>query len=273
MRRVPMPSRDQVGRVPEMKRTPLDRRRVLKGAGFVGLGLLIPSELLDACTKTASSVSPSSVIQTGKHRETVVLTAHEASVVEEATARLIPGPSDDPSDPDPGARDAQVTRYIDTMLGALSRVPPPIFGGGPFSNRDGSKTDDFADFLPLTPVQYAAWSKRLAGLKQSYSAGVSALDRLAGGDFVTAPPSGQDRALVKNPSGFTTLLFTHAIEGMYSTPEYGGNAGAVGWQSIGFPGDVQPRGYDAVRVSDSDGPDPYTPSAISTKVLKLLQST
>lgn len=202
-----------------------------------------------------------------------MLSADEAEVVEEATARLIPGPTDDPSDPDPGAREAGVTRYIDTMLGALSLIDPPIFGGGPFSNRGGSNVDDFSDFLRLTSVQFAAWSYRLAGFRKSYAEGVVALDTLSGGDFATAATANRDHALVSDPGGFTTLLFTHAIEGMYSAPEYGGNAARVGWQSIGFLGDVQPRGYQPAEVSDSDGPDPYTPSEISRKVLNLLQST
>ena len=57
-------------------------------------------------------------------------------------------------------------------------------------------------------------------------------------------------------AGFRDLLFTHAIEGMYSVPEYGGNAGLVGWQDIRFRGDTQPVGYAPHEVSSSDGPDP-----------------
>jgi Gluconate 2-dehydrogenase subunit 3 len=232
----------------------------------MGLGVLVSSELLGACSKTATSLAKRT------SRSTSVLSVHEAEVVEEATARLIPGPTDDPSDPDPGAREANVTRYIDTMLGALSLVEPPIYGGGPFSDRGGSPVDDFSHFLRLTPVQYAAWSKRLAGFRASYTEGVKALDRLSGGDFTKASAASRDHALVTDPGGFTALLFTHAIEGMYAAPEYGGNAGTIGWQSIGFAGDTQPRGYEPAEVSNSDGPDPYVASELSTKVLNLLQA-
>ena len=41
-------------------------------------------------------------------------------MVEDATARIAPGPRDDPAEEGhPGAREADVTGYIDAMLGAL----------------------------------------------------------------------------------------------------------------------------------------------------------
>ena len=52
---------------------------------------------------------------------------------------------------------------------------------------------------------------------------------------------------------FTQLLFGHTIEGMYSVPEYGGNANLVGWQDIKWPGDIQPRGYTDAEVEGSAG--------------------
>ena len=71
-------------------------------------------------------------------------------------------------------------------------------------------------------------------------------------------------------STFTALLFEHTIEGLYATPEYGGNRGLVGWKDIGFPGDSQPRGYTSNEVERSDGPDPVDNAGIVADVLKLL---
>jgi gluconate 2-dehydrogenase gamma chain len=71
-------------------------------------------------------------------------------------------------------------------------------------------------------------------------------------------------------SAFTSLLFEHTIEGMYANPEYGGNRGLAGWKDIGFPGDIQPRGYSAQEVERSDGPDPVPGTPIVADVLKLL---
>jgi hypothetical protein len=55
---------------------------------------------------------------------------------------------------------------------------------------------------------------------------------------------------------FRAVLFTHAVEGTYCIPEYGGNARRTGWREIRYPGDAQPRGYSDAQVRDSDGPDP-----------------
>jgi hypothetical protein len=205
-------------------------------------------------------------------RPFLVFDAAQAAVIEDATARLIPGPLDDPEEAGhPGAREANVVRYIDIMLGALSVSPQAIFAGGPFSNRSGGTTDDMAKFIGLGPAEADAWRSRLSGYQAAYRRGIAALDGLTAGDFTAASNPEKDAALVKDPDGFVTLLFGHAIEGMYSCPEYGGNAGLVGWKDIDFPGDVQPRGYTAAEVSRSDGPDPYVPDPTGEKLLALIR--
>ena len=201
-------------------------------------------------------------------------TAHQAAVVQDATARIAPGPRDDPAEKGhPGAREADVTGYIDTMLGALtaSDSPPPIFAGGPWSNRHTFGPDLMAHFTRLDPVARIAWRKRLTTWQQQYSKGIKTLDKLAGGDFTKATPKKQDKILATpSVSAFTQLLFEHTIEGLYASPEYGGNRGLAGWQEIGFPGDIQPRGYTADEVSRSDGHDPVERTGIVADVIKLL---
>jgi len=203
-------------------------------------------------------------------------TAHEAAVVEDATARIAPGPRDDPAEAGhPGAREAGVTDYIDMMLGALGAlsgnepIPPMIFAGGPWSNRHAPGADLMASFLALDPVTRIAWRKRLAGWQHQYRQGITALDKLAGGDFTKARPAEQDKILA-GQGPFTALLFEHTIEGMYGNPEYGGNRGRVGWKEISFPGDIQPRGYPADEVERADGRDPVDDTGIVADVLKLL---
>jgi hypothetical protein len=205
-------------------------------------------------------------------------TRHQAAVVEDATARIVPGPADDPAEAGhPGAREAGVTNYIDLMLGALraleeSRTPPPmIFAGGPWSNRHTTGADLMASFIALDPVTRIAWRGRLAGWRQQYTRGIATLDKQAGGDFTKAAPATQDKILAgPDVSAFTSLLFEHAIEGMYGNPEYGGNRGLAGWKDIGFPGDSQPRGYPGGEVARSDGRDPAVSTPIVTEVLKIL---
>ena len=91
-----------------------------------------------------------------------------------------------------------------------------------------------------------------------------------------------DAVLTTNPvvsglpdgySGFTDMLFAHAIEGTYSVPEYGGNSGLRGWQDIAFPGDVQPRGYTDEQVSGPLNHRPYQHQPTVDAVLRLLTVT
>lgn len=210
---------------------------------------------------------------------------HQAAVIEDATARIAPGPRDDPAEAGhPGAREAGVTGYIDAMLGALSALEatdasggengapaPAIFAGGPWSNRHASGPDLMASFIAPDPVTRIAWRKRLADWQRQYASGIAALDKLAGGDFTKAAPAEQDKVLARpEVSTFLSLLFEHTIEGMYGNPEYGGNRGLAGWKDIGYPGDSQPLGYTGVEVERSDGRDPVDDTVIVVDVLKLL---
>jgi Gluconate 2-dehydrogenase subunit 3 len=196
-------------------------------------------------------------------------TEHQAAVVEAATARIAPGPKDDPAEAGhPGAREAGVTGYIDTMLGALkdgTLQHDKVFAGGPWSNRHTSGPDLMARFTPLSPVAQIAWRRRLTTWQTQYTKGISQLDKLAGGDFTAASHARQDKILTTQSVGeFRSLLFEHTIEGMYASPEYGGNKNLAGWKEIGFPGDVQPRGYSADEVERSDGHDPVGTGNVGT---------
>ena len=156
--------------------TPGPRRRALIAAIPVAVGLA-------ACTSSPK-------------REPATLrffTAHQAAVVEAATARIAPGPHDDPAEAGhPGAREAGVTGYIDTMLASLQ--DDKVFAGGPWSNRHTSGPNLMARFAPLDPVAKIAWRKRLTGWQAQYRLGIEQLDKLAGGDFTEKDPrrAGQD---------------------------------------------------------------------------------
>jgi hypothetical protein len=202
-------------------------------------------------------------------------TRHEAAVIQDATARIAPGPDDDPAERGhPGAREADVTRYIDTMLSALEQKAveqDQVFAGGPWSNRHTSGPDLMAMFIPLDPVSAIAWRKRLAGWQQQYRQGVASLDKLAGGNFTTVHKTAQDTILAKPAmSSFLQLLFEHTVEGLYSNPEYGGNRNEAGWTDIAYPGDIQPRGYTPAQVTQSDGPDPVGKEPVVTEALRFL---
>ncbi len=184
----------------------------------------------------------------------VWLSEEEYAVLSVACDRMIP-----PSDAGPGAASAGVPDYIDGLLGAFLFDPPRIWAGGPTSGRFGG-APAFATFHRLTALDELAWRMRIEGscglperefngpvigLQQRYRENLAAL----GADFAALEPSDQD-ARLRSLGDFTDLLYGHVCEGMYGAPEYGGNRGLAGWTSIGFDGDVQPRGWTDAEVSN-----------------------
>lgn len=177
----------------------------------------------------------------------VWLTDDELRVLGAAVDHLLPADGDDP-----GALDAGAVDYIDGLLGAFLFDPPRIWAGGPFSGRTGGDAR-FGEFTPLTGVDELCWRTRIegsrglrerefngpvVGLQEIYRDGLSAL----GSDFDECDHEERERRLRANRA-FARVVFEHACEGMYGAPEYGGNRDLCGWRSIGFAGDVQPRGW------------------------------
>ncbi|HLX87906.1 MAG TPA: gluconate 2-dehydrogenase subunit 3 family protein [Acidimicrobiales bacterium] len=181
----------------------------------------------------------------------VWLTDTEYRVLAAACARLIP------SDGGPGALEAGVPDYIDTLLGAFTFDPPRIWAGGPSSGRHGGE-NGFERFHRLGRLDELAWRMRIegsaglaerefngpvVGWQERYRLGLAEL----GPDFADCEPGEQDARLRASP--LTELMYVHCCEGMYGAPEYGGNRDLVGWRAIGFAGDVQPRGWTDDEVA------------------------
>ena len=127
------------------------------------------------------------------------LSAEHAAVLESMLARLIP--SDELG---PGAREAGVAGYVEAAL------------------RD--------------------WHSRHA---EAYAAGLGALEQRArtelGRGFAMCEPAEQDALLDaverdERDRPFFELARTHAIEGMFGDPRWGGNAGGAGWELLGYAG-------------------------------------
>jgi Gluconate 2-dehydrogenase subunit 3 len=183
----------------------------------------------------------------------VWLSDHEYLVLRAACAQMLPS-----EDGAPGAEEADVAVYIDTLLGAFTFDPPRIWAGGPTSGRMGGEAG-FARFHPLSALDELAWRMRIEGsrglperefngpvigLQEQYRQGLAAL----GDDFAAVDSDEQLRRL-RADEAFCELLYGHCCEGMYGAPEYGGNRDGIGWAYIGRDGDVQPRGYSDEEVS------------------------
>jgi gluconate 2-dehydrogenase gamma chain len=138
-------------------------------------------------------------------------TATEARVISAACERIFPGDENGP-----GAHEAGVIMYIDHQLAGPYGLDRYRYTKGPFVESD---------------PEHGYQGK--ANPQEIYREGLQRL----GVDFVDQDATKQDdrlRALEKTM--FFRLLRTHTIEGMFSDPLHGGNAGLIGWQLIGYPG-------------------------------------
>jgi hypothetical protein len=240
----------------------LTRRALVTRAGAIGVLAIVPPAALDALLASAPAAG-----ERGRF-----LSAHQLDTLRALTDRLIPGPPDDPS---PGALQAGVAEAIDLLLGAFNLSPPLIHAGGPFSNRAGSRRDDFAHFVPLDRQAELGWRIRLEGSRgmperefggpvigwqQIYTEGLAHLDQRSvsehGVTFAQATSAERD-ALLADPADkalqpFIAVALANSLEAMYGAPEYGGNLDLIGWSSNGWRGDSQPDGYSDEQVTKPD---------------------
>jgi Gluconate 2-dehydrogenase subunit 3 len=249
-------------RDPGLFESEVTRRGFVGAAGALGLLALAPPARVRALLDSARTAGARARF----------FTAGELDALVALTDRLIPGP---PEDPTPGAVDAGVAHAIDLLLAAFELDPPLIHAGGPFSNRAGSRHDDFAHFVPLDRQAELGWRIRLEGsrgirerefagpvigLQDIYRRGLAHLEersRRAFGVGFGAASSGQRDQLLADRSdaelqSFIGAALANTLEAMYGPPEYGGNRSSVGWSSNGWVGDTQPRGFSRARVTDPD---------------------
>jgi gluconate 2-dehydrogenase gamma chain len=185
-------------------------------------------------------------------------TPAEWDAIEAATARIIP------TDHDPGAREAQVVRFLDQFLSGIDYIYAAADGRG---------------FIRPCGIAATSWQARIEHRQRVYREGVRELETLARqrgeSRFVDLDERAQDDVLEllsglprpgpfepsqrddskvqqRGPAGgappptnqpitdeglgFFGMLVLHTRQGFYADPAYGGNAGHVGWATIGFPG-------------------------------------
>lgn len=137
-------------------------------------------------------------------------TAEEARVVAAACARVFPSDASGP-----GAAEAGVVIFIDRQL------------AGPYGKDKYRYTK--GPWVESYPEHGYQGKESPSDI---YRAGIKTL-----GDFASLSPAEQDAQLKSiETSRFFQLLRTHTIEGMFSDPMHGGNAGLIGWQLVGYPG-------------------------------------
>jgi gluconate 2-dehydrogenase gamma chain len=184
------------------------RRELFKQVGGVGIAMALPATIAAQSLQLASPV--------GEEREPLAsFNVDEAITICAILDRLIPSDENGP-----GALEARVDRYIDRLL----RSP-----------QNASRSPNNPD----------------TNLTEAYSAGLRAVNSYAintqGLPFANLSPEKRDAVLTamqeNRATGFApdsrtffNLVRAHALEGMFGDPYYGGNAGLVGWDLLGFPG-------------------------------------
>ena len=164
-----------------------------------------------------------------------------------------------PPDDQPGGAALGTVEYTDRLILALNYTTPRVYAGGPFSDRAGGAENDFASFIDLDRVNYAAWQTYLPALHDQLKQGLAAARAMNVKD-----PQALFDAL--DPD-FKDLLIDLVSEAAFAAPEYGGNPGLRGWQMIHFEGDSLPNGYSAEQVSQPTASDPEPLTADVKQIL------
>lgn len=178
---------------------PVSRRDVLKLAGAAA-----------AAAAPATAAAEEQRRRTRPAREPLrALTAPEADLLDRIAELLVPA-----DEHGPGAAEAMAVRYIDRALaGALAEQREAYRVGLEALERYARQTRG-APFLQLTETRQ-----------------ISLLI-----DVETGTATGADVGFNGSSAQFFALVRGHVMQGTFGDPHYGGNAGFVGWDLLGYPG-------------------------------------
>jgi gluconate 2-dehydrogenase gamma chain len=180
------------------------------GAGAVAGAGILPDALGQVQQPQTTGTTPAASHVHDGPGSGAFLNDDDAATVAAFTERLIPG-----APGKPGARDAGVLNYIDLALsGAYADMQD-------FYRRGLSALDAYCR------ATHNAAFRRLPAARQDEVIGALEQGKATGFTW----PSAQ---------AFFNTLRTHAMEGMFADPIYGGNKDFAGWRLIGFPG-AQPE--------------------------------
>lgn len=212
---------------------------------FVQAALALPAVMvLPACSEEAARPAQA----TG-----TFFSAQEYRFVEAATARLIPGDSDDP-----GALEANIPLFIDLQLAGPYGRADRWYMQGPWA----AGTEQQGYQLKQTPAEL--YRIAIAGVEDHCR------QQYGGHAFAELSVEQQDQVLRDLEAGkvkfkdipakaFFSVLWQNTQEGFLADPMYGGNRGFTGWKTIGFPG---PRYNYVEEITQYGKPYPLPPVGI-----------
>jgi len=203
----------------------LDRRRLLTGAGLVGLAAAAVASG-EAAAQTTSPEPPSSA---SPPEPFLALNATEAAFVVAAVNMLIP--SDDLS---PSGTDCGLAAYIDRQLAGAYGAGARLYRDGPFLK--GKPEHGYQ--LPLTPKAF--FSAGIAAANDwTHKTHGAAFDALGEANQIATLKAFETGAAAfdgLNSADFFALLLGLTYEGFFADPLYGGNREKAGWKMVGYPG-------------------------------------
>lgn len=205
------------------------RRELFKTAGLAAFGAALgagPAAVRGDDVATSPARAPA-VTSTGDGVY-AYLQADEAAFIRAASARLIPG-----DESSPGAREADVTNFIDKALASPWGGGSDMYTSGPWQ----SGTPEQGYQLKFTPAEL--YRTALTAINRALAAAGTPFDKMSEEEqdkYLSAlEAGGQDLDGV--PSAvFFSMLLQNTLEGYLADPIYGGNRNMVGWKTIGFPG-------------------------------------
>jgi gluconate 2-dehydrogenase gamma chain len=195
------------------------------GAGAVAGATLVPNALAQTQEppRTTGTVPPPTHLHAGGPGLGAFFNSEDAATVAAFTERLMPG-----APGKPGARDADVLKYIDLALsGAYADLQY-------FYRRGLASLDAYCRKTYREPF------RRLSAAQQDEV--ITALEQGKASEF--SWPSAV---------AFFNTVRTHTMEGMFADPIYGGNKDFAGWRLVGFPG-----GQIEFTAADMQSSGPFT---------------
>lgn len=164
------------------------------------------------------------------------LTEPEVRFLDAAVARLIPA-----DDLGPGAREADVTYFIDQQLVSTWGVHGRNYRQGPW--REGTPQQGFQSRLTPQEIYRAAIREIDAHCRKHHEKVFAFLTPARQDEVLHALEDGAIDLESVSAKLFFKLLLRNTQEGFFSDPLYGGNKDKIGWRLIGFPG-VAASSYD-----------------------------
>jgi gluconate 2-dehydrogenase gamma chain len=180
-----------------------------------------------------------------------ILTLPEVRFLDAAVSRLIPA-----DELGPGAKEADVTYYIDRQLASVWGTHGRNYRQGPWL--DGTPQQGFQSRLTPQEIYHVAILETNQHCSKQYGKHFEFLTGDQQDEVLKALEAGKIDLPSLSSKLFFDLLWRNTEEGFFADPLYGGNKDKVGWRLVGFPG-VADGSYNA-RI---DSTEPFNAEPVS----------